>query len=81
MQRVFNDLVGAILVDTHHDLKKGWKKLQKSGASPEKLQLSKPPVSEKEFFALAAKWDDGVFRNKTINQWVSYAKQKYKNVK
>ncbi|SMF76420.1 ABC transporter substrate-binding protein [Pseudobacteriovorax antillogorgiicola] len=82
MQRVFNDLVGAILVDTHHDLKKGWKKLHRSGATPEKIAaFAKPPLTEKEFLALADKWGDDVFRNKTINAWVSYAKQKYSNVK
>ena len=82
MQRVFNDLVGAVLVDTHHDLKKGWRKLTKSGLTPEKLAaFSKPPLTEKEFLSLADKWGDDVFRNKTINAWVSAAKNKYKNAK
>lgn len=82
MQRVFNDLVGAILVDTHHDLKKGWKRLIKSGVTPEKVSaFAKPPITEQEFYALAAKWNDNVFRNKTINAWVKYAKSKYKNTK
>lgn len=82
MQRVFNDLVGAILVDTHHDLKKGWKRLVRSGVTPEKVSaFTKPPITEKEFLALADKWNDDVYRNKTINAWVKFAKNKYKNTK
>ena len=82
MQRVFNDLVGALLVDTHHYLKRGWYRLNKSGLTPDKLAaFAKPPLTEQEFFALEAKWNDDVFRNKTINAWVKFAKQKYQNIK
>ncbi len=82
MQRVFNDLIGAVLIDVHHDLKRAWKRLVKSGLTPEKLTaFGTPPVSEKEFFELEKKWGDDVFRNKTINKWVSYAKNRYKSLK
>lgn len=82
MQRVFNDLLGATLVDVHHDLKKAWKRVSKSGLTPEKIEaLGKPPITEEEFLALEKKWGDDVFRNKTINKWVSYSKDKYENLK
>ena len=29
MQRVFNDLIGATMIDVHHDMKKSWKRLHK----------------------------------------------------
>ena len=37
-------------------------------------------VTEDEFFKIAEKWDDEVFRNQTINSWVTFAKTKYKAV-
>ncbi|MCX6131436.1 MAG: extracellular solute-binding protein, partial [Proteobacteria bacterium] len=80
LQRVFNDLVGAVLVDTHEDLKKAWKKIAKTKTiDPAKLaNFGKMPLSEAEFDKLEAQWDDEVFRNKSINAWVAGARQKYK---
>lgn len=80
-QEVFNDLVGALLVDTHHELKKAWRQIIKKdqARNPEILaKLTAMPLTQKEFEALVDKWDDEVFRNKTINNWVSFAKDKYK---
>ncbi|RZA17768.1 MAG: extracellular solute-binding protein, partial [Proteobacteria bacterium] len=34
LQRVFNDLVGAMLVDTHHELKKAWVKIHREKGKP-----------------------------------------------
>ncbi len=83
MQRVFNDLVGALLIDTHEDLKKGWAKISKGQkVDPAKLAaLGKAPLTEAEFNALVDKWDDEVFRNNTIKNWVSFARQKYTSAK
>lgn len=81
LQRVFNDLLGAIQVDTHADLKTAWEQVVKRGAKAEDLvAIAKPPVTEAELLALADKWGDDVFRNKTINEWVEFAKAKYKKV-
>lgn len=78
MQRIFNDLIGAIHVDTHSDLKTAWEAIVKRGAKADEVsEFAKPPVSEAELLTLAAKWDDDVFRNKTINEWVNFAKAKY----
>ncbi len=79
MKRIFNDLYGAILVDTHGELKKVWGAMvRKKALTPEWVaKISTPPVTEKEFWALAVKWDDDVLRNQTINAWVKYAKHKY----
>ncbi len=82
MQRVFNDLVGATLVDTHDDLKKAWKKIAK-GKSVDAAKLAvfgKPAVSEADFLKLVEKWDDEVVRNQTINAWVAASRQKYKSL-
>ncbi len=82
LQRVFNDFTGALLVDTHDDLKKAWTKIIKA-KNPDQakiIEFGKVPVTEAEFFAIADKWDDEVFRNQTINSWVSFAKTKYKSL-
>lgn len=80
-QRVFNDLIGAIHIDTHGDLKSAWDGVVKRGQKPDEVaELARPPVTEAEFVALAAKWDDDVFRNKTINAWVDASKAKYKKL-
>ncbi len=80
MQRVFNDLIGALLIDTHEDLKKAWTKVSKGqkAVDPAKLAaLGKAPLTEAEFNALVDKWDDELVRNNTIKTWVTFAKQKY----
>jgi ABC-type Fe3+ transport system substrate-binding protein len=77
-QQVFNDLIGAIQIDTHEDLKTAWKAIIKRGSKPaEVAEFGKPPVTQAELMKLADKWDDNVFRNKSINDWVTGAKAKY----
>ncbi len=81
MQRPFTDLVGAMLIDTHSELKAAWKAVVKRGSKPQEVaDLTKLPVSEKDLIAMSAKWDDNVFRNQTINSWVEFAKNKYKTL-
>lgn len=78
LSRPFNDLLGAIQIDTHDDLKKAWAAVIKRGMKPDEVkQLTQPPVTEAELMKMADKWDDEVFRNKTINAWVQAAKAKY----
>lgn len=81
MQRPFNDLIGAIQVDVHEDLKKAWRAIIKRGAKPEEVAaFGKTPVTEAELLALNARWSDEVFRNQTINSWVEQAKAKFKKL-
>ena len=81
MQQPFNDLIGAIQIDIHNDLKRAWQAIIKRGAKPAEIaEFAKPPVSESELIALNAKWHDEVLRNKTINAWVEQAKAKYKKL-
>ncbi len=77
-QRVFNDLLGAVLIDTHPQLKAAWASVIKRGAKPEDLaNLAAMPLSEADLMSLASQWDNGIFRNETINKWVGFAKEKY----
>lgn len=80
-QRVMNDLMGAIHIDTHPQLKAAWSSVIKRGSKPEEVkELVSMPLTEKEFQAILQKWDDGVFRNETINKWVEFAKAKYQKL-
>ncbi len=79
--RILGDLLGAMIIDTHKELKAAWKAINQSveRPQPESLKaLAAMPLSEKEFTLLAAQWHDEVLRNKTINAWVDFARKKYK---
>jgi ABC-type Fe3+ transport system substrate-binding protein len=84
LQRVLNDLVGAIFVDTHADLKRAWSNLLKqTNQKPSAEQIwefSKPPLTQKELLDLSNRWDDDRFRNANINRWVEFAKNKYRSL-
>lgn len=83
LQRVFNDLTGALLVDNHHELKKAWVKIHRGVKTPDPAKLAafgKMPMTEAEFWKIAEKWDNEVFRNETINAWVKFAKTKYRTL-
>lgn len=77
---VRKDLVGALHVDTHRELRKIWQEATRNGNTDLLRQLSRPPLTEKEFMQLPDKWHDSVFRNKKINAWLQYARQKYKRL-
>jgi len=81
LQRVFNDLTGALLVDTHDDLKKAWTKIIKAKTVDQAkiAAFGKMPLTEAEFYKVSEKWDDEVVRNQTINAWVTFARTKYKS--
>jgi len=81
-KRVINDLIGATMVDTHKDLKRAWKKVIKS-KDREKLlkEFSRMPIQEKDLAVLAKKWDQDVFRNEKINEWVAFSKAKFAAIK
>ena len=80
--RVINDLAGAVLIDMHSDLKKAWGEVIKGGGKPETIaKFVTPIVTEDELSSAAKKWDDSIFRNKTLNAWVEKARQKYKDAR
>ncbi len=78
---VFNDLFGALIVDNHDLLVEAWKKLGKSSQKENLVkELVKMPVNFDEAKKLAARWDDEVFRNKKINEWLNFASRKYNKI-
>ena len=75
-----NDLLGAIVVDSHDDLAAAWKSAIDSGSSDKALVgLATPPVTEARLADLA-KTDlaDPVKRNALIADWINSARDKYK---
>ncbi len=79
VRQVFDDLLGAMLVDTHKDLKKAWEKVAKSNKKDSNLltEIAKTPISEKDMEALSEKWSDAAFRGRKINEWVAFSQKKY----
>jgi iron(III) transport system substrate-binding protein len=80
---VLNDLFGATIIDTHQELKLAWAAVaKKQGAQRDALvkQLSAAPITQAEMQNLAKQWNDDVLRNKKINEWVTFAREKYKKV-
>ena len=78
MVHVLSDLIGAIQIDTHSELKAAWAAIIKRGMRPaEVAEFALPPVSEKEALALCERWSDNTVRNANVNAWVAAAKAKY----
>ena len=73
-------LIGAIHVDPHKELRHAWQLATKRNKQKLLDQLSRPPVTESQFFQLTDKWDDAVFRNQQINSWLKSARQKYQHL-
>ena len=68
-RKVLDDLIGAVLIDTHDQLKA---RQEKSGDAST-LMLA---PSEAEITALASKWSDPVLRQKTLGEWRAAAEAK-----
>jgi ABC-type Fe3+ transport system substrate-binding protein len=80
MQFVLSDLMGAVLVDAHSELKSAARYLRsrKQMGELDKLVF---PITDQEMHKLADKWNDQNFRNQTINTWIETVKKIYKNIR
>jgi spermidine/putrescine-binding protein len=77
---VLSALFGAVIVDTHAELKEAWAAIIKRGARPEEMAaLGTVPLTEAEALALAKKeWKDPAFRNAKKIEWQTWAQKKYR---
>jgi hypothetical protein len=74
-----NDLVGAMIIDTHGELVQAWEAVIAGGMQPPALaELTRMPITLEEALMFADKWRDSVLRNQQINAWVKFAQEKYK---
>lgn len=78
---ILNDLLGALIVDSHRELQSAWKAVIDAGLPGDALaELVRPPITEAEALQLAeSSWDDQVFRNNKIAEWVRFARGKYQS--
>jgi ABC-type Fe3+ transport system substrate-binding protein len=76
---LLNDLLGAMIIDTHTELVQAWTKISARGIRPAVIQdLCRPPITELEAMQLAqTKWTDQTFRNQQVADWIRFAQQKY----
>ncbi len=75
-------LVGALLVDTHPELRKAWRAIIRRGQSAaDCVALGRAPLTEAEALALAkTSWKDPAFRNRKQIEWQTWAQQKYRRL-
>jgi ABC-type Fe3+ transport system substrate-binding protein len=78
---VLNDLVGALIIDPHRHLRKSWGIIVRSdkNASLRSRFFGMPVDAGLQRF-LWENWDDPVFRNQNINQWVDFSRGKFKSI-
>jgi len=79
---LINDLVGALVIDTHAELKKAYKAIIDRGM-PEKYlrRLTRLPIGEREALEMArTKWGDASFRASTIATWIKYSRNKLERI-
>ena len=75
-------LAGAILVDTHAELRDAWRAVIRRGATVEERErLGAMPLDAAEALVLArTEWKDPVFRNRQRIAWQAWAQQKYRRL-
>lgn len=71
---ILDDLLGATMIDPLTELRAA---VKKRGGSQAPIVV--PPISETTALQLAqSKWKDAAFRNKTLSQWTSQARARYR---
>jgi iron(III) transport system substrate-binding protein len=75
-------LVGALLVDTHDDLRVAWRRLiARKLPADAILELGRPPISETDALALArGDWKQPAVRNRKKIEWQTWAETKYRRI-
>jgi ABC-type Fe3+ transport system substrate-binding protein len=75
-------LAGALLVDTHDDLRAAWRRIIARQLPPEAVrELGRPPLGEKEALELAkGAWKKPAVRNRMKIDWQSWAEEKYRRI-
>ena len=73
-------LAGALLVDTHDDLRAAWRKLAGRDLPAATLaEFGSPPIGEAEAFKLAqTEWKQPAVRNRKKIEWQTWAENKYR---
>ncbi len=80
MQFVLADLIGAVLIDAHAELKSTVRYLRKTQRMGEFKKIVFP-ITEEDVHKLALIWSDQSVRNRTINSWLTHARSLYSSVR
>ncbi len=75
---LINDLIGAMVIDTHAELRKAYKAIIDRGMPRDYVRmLASLPVKEEEALEMArTRWRDASFRARTIAQWIEFSRKK-----
>lgn len=75
-------LAGALLVDTHPELRRAWRAIITAGAPPELVAcLGEMPLTDEAARALAGgPWQDAALRNRKRLEWQAWAHAKYRRL-
>jgi ABC-type Fe3+ transport system substrate-binding protein len=75
---VLNDLIGAMVIDSHLPLQRAWRDLSGDGLTQAELRrLSAVPVSEAACQTLGRRWRDPELRSRTQAEWTAFVRRKY----
>jgi iron(III) transport system substrate-binding protein len=79
---VVSALIGALLIDTHDDLRAAWRRLIARNLPPDGIhEFGRPPLSETEALALAkGDWKQPAVRNRKKIEWQTWAENKYRRL-
>jgi iron(III) transport system substrate-binding protein len=82
-REVIAALVGALLVDPHHELQTAWRSIIAAGLPAESLaELGRMPLTAEEALALArTSWQDAAVRNAKRTEWQRWASAKYRRLR
>ena len=81
-REVLAALIGALLIDTHTELKAAWRVVIARGMRPQDIaELGRMPLGDQEALKLASKaWKDPAVRNRTKIEWQNWARAKYRKL-
>ncbi|MCD6106306.1 MAG: extracellular solute-binding protein [Thermoplasmata archaeon] len=85
---ILNDLIGALIIDKHDELREAWSAIidaMNSGVSEDKInqaiaKLCEMPATEEQILEWANQWSDEAFQQQKITEWHNFADQKYSEV-
>ena len=79
---ILNDLLGAVIIDTHDDLAAAWRAVKDRPLdAPVVRELLRAPVSEQDLLRMAGgRWDDANFRSQTVAGWSAAARARYRRI-
>lgn len=75
-------LAGALLVDTHPELKSAWRAVIRRGMKEaDRIELGQMPISDSEAAKLVeSEWADPIARNRKKVEWQRWAQRKYRTL-